>query len=261
MSTLSNPDFRAQSLPELLSHSGRIALFLDFDGVLADIAPTPDSIEVSPQILSRLQTLQSALEGAIAVVSGRELDALDRYLAPVSLAMAGDHGNARRAADGEVLTLNEHAEVAAAGLHSHVQQRFGDDPRIVIERKPSAVAVHYRLAPEREEECITAVAAAIDTKPELSLIRGKMVVEARAAGATKGAAVRGFMSGLPFEGRTPLFIGDDLTDEDGFVAVQDFGGAGIKVGDGDTAAHYRIDGTGAVGALLDAVIEHQRSFN
>ena len=248
-------------LPDLLRECGRIALFLDFDGVLADIAPTPDSVEVGSRTITRLQSLNSALDGALAVVSGREIEALDRLLAPLNLAIAGDHGNARRRADGATVLLNGAAIAAAAALYEEMAGRFGDDPRIVVEHKPSAVALHYRLAPERATECIEAMRAAVRLRPELSLIEGKMVVEGRAAGANKGAAIRGFMSEPPFEARTPVFMGDDLTDEEGFAVAQDFGGAGIKVGSGDTAAHYRIGDTADVGAVLDAVIASQRRLN
>ena len=252
---------RARSLPELLSRSGPVALFLDFDGVLADIAPTPDSVRVDSATISRLQSLNSALGGALAIVSGRDLAALDALLAPLSLAMAGDHGNARRRGDGSTVTLNESAMIAAAALGSDLDELFGDDPRIIVEHKPSAVAVHYRLAPERAEDCIAAVGAAAGMSDELSLVAGKMVVEARAAGASKGAALRGFMEEPPFAGRTPIFVGDDVTDEDGFAAAQQIGGVGIKVGAGDTVARYRIGGTRDVAPVLDAIIRSKGWVN
>jgi trehalose 6-phosphate phosphatase len=257
MSTSTNTIARARTLPELLRQCGPIALFLDFDGVIADIAPTPDSVEVPGSTIARLQSLNSALDGALAVVSGREVDSLDRMLAPLTLAVAGDHGNARRRNDGETVLVNEAAVLAAAALHDDVTERFHDDPRIVVERKPSAVAVHYRMAPERAQECIDVVESVVRATPELSLIQGKMVVEARASGVDKGEAVRGFMGETPFEGRTPLFVGDDVTDEDGFSAVQAMGGAGIKVGDGDTVALFRVGSTRDVVQVLDAVIRSQ----
>lgn len=249
------------ALPALLDRSGNIALFLDFDGVLAEIAPTPDSVEVTGQTIARLQSLNSALDGALAIVSGRDIAALDGFLAPLSLAVAGDHGNARRGSDGHMVFLNAGAGEAALALHEAMSARFGDDPRVVIEHKPSAVAVHYRLAPERSTECIEALSAGAAEWPQLSIIAGQMVIEARATGANKGVAVRGFMEQPPFTTRTPIFVGDDVTDEDGFIAAQDYGGAGIKVGFGDTAAHYRIGGTGEVGAVLDAILASQRGMN
>ena len=244
----------ATSFPGLLDQAGEIALFLDFDGVIAELAPTPDAVAVAPSMLSRLQSLQSALGGAVAIVSGRDIATLDSLLAPLSLAVAGDHGNVRRRGDGELLTLNHRAGPAAAALYEELSALFAGDPRIVVERKPSAVALHFRLAPERAEECILAVMTAAESFPELTPISGKMVVEARAEGVSKGAAVLGFMSEAPFAGRTPIFLGDDVTDEDGFAAVQAIGGAGIKVGEGDTAARFRIGSTRDVPAILDAVI-------
>ncbi len=251
-------DTESPSLPALLGQCGRVALFLDFDGVLVETAPTPDSVAVAPETIARLQTLNSALEGALAIVSGRDIGGLDALLAPLRLAVAGDHGNARRGADGEITLLNEPAAAAAAALHRELTARFGADPRIIVERKSTAVAVHYRLAPDRADDCIAAVTEAAAKVPELSVLMGSMVVEARAAGADKGVAVRGFMGEPPFASRTPIFIGDDRTDEDGFRAAQELGGLGIKVGAGGTAARYRIAKTGDVPALLEAIVSGQR---
>ena len=245
----------ARSVADLLGKCGPIALFLDFDGVIAEIAPTPDTVHVPGTTISRLQSLNSALYGALAVVSGRKIDALDTLLAPLSLAVAGDHGNARRRSDGQVIMQNEPAARAAFALAGALRERFAGDSRIIVEAKPSAVAVHYRLAPERADECLEAVRASIEATPELTMIEGKMVVEARALGVDKGTAVRGFMSEAPFIGRTPIFVGDDVTDEDGFVAAQEAGGVGIKVGTGDTVALFRIGSTADVPTLLDTIIK------
>jgi len=245
----------AQSFVDVLQRIPAIALFLDFDGVIAELAPTPDAVVVAPGMLARLQTASSALDGAMAVISGRHVAALDGFLAPLSLAVAGEHGNVRRRGNGQLVLMNPSAAAAAADVAVTLGARFADDPRIIVEAKPSGVAVHYRLAPERADECIAAVKAAVANSPDLLLGVGKMVVEARAAGASKGEAVRAFMSEAPFAGRTPLFVGDDVTDEDGFAAAQELDGIGIKVGEGKTLARFRIGDTADVPALLDAIIQ------
>jgi trehalose 6-phosphate phosphatase len=190
----------------------------------------------------------------MAVVTGRAMADVDRFLAPLQLPVAAEHGNMRRSRDGRVAVLNEDAMQDVPRLAAELEQAFGADDRIIVERKPSAVAVHYRLAPERAAECFEQVSAAVAARSGFSIVAGKMVIEARAAGADKGAAVRGYMQDEPFAGRVPLFIGDDQTDEDGFAAAQALGGTGIKVGPGDTVAHYRIPGAANVPAVLDAVI-------
>jgi trehalose 6-phosphate phosphatase len=244
----------ATSLLDLLQQAGEIALFLDFDGVIAELAPTPDSVVVAPGMIARLQSLSSALDGALAILSGRDIGALDALLAPLCLPVAGDHGNLRRRGDGRVLVANPEAEAAAEQLCEMLGAQFADDPRIIVEQKPSAVAVHCRLAPERADECIAAVLAAAKEFPALSVICGKMVVEARAKGASKGEALRAFMGEAPFAGRTPICVGDDVTDEDGFAAAQALGGAGIKVGEGKSEARFRIAGTAEVAAMLDLIV-------
>ena len=125
------------------------------------------------------------------------------------------------------------------------------DSRLIVEVKPSAVALHYRLAPERGAECEAIVAGAVENDPTWSVIRGKMVIEARASGVHKGAAVTAYMAEAPFNGRVPVFIGDDITDEDGFAVAEATGGFGIKVGSGPTRASITIPGQEAVLPLLN----------
>src|SRR5205085_7296112 len=110
----------------------------------------------------------------------------------------------------------------------------------LVEGKRGSVALHYRAAPHHEALCVEAMQAAVAKSPGLTLLRGKMVVEAKPSGASKGRAIEAFLREPPFAGRTPLFIGDDITDEVGFSAVQRAGGLGIKVGEGNTVAWQRL---------------------
>ncbi len=171
------------------------------------------------------------------MVSGRPIREIDSFLAPLRLPVAGVHGAERRAADGAVdrvpprpLELVEAAAEALAARH----------PAVLVEHKSSSVAVHFRQAPHLEAECMEAMQDAVDRSPGLALLRGKMVVEAKPGGATKGSAIEAFLREPPFAGRTPVFVGDDITDEAGFAAVQRQGGLGVKVGEGATVAWQRL---------------------
>jgi trehalose 6-phosphate phosphatase len=260
MTSPTNEPAAASTLAELLHRLGPIALFLDFDGVLAEIAPTPEAVEVPATVIARLQSLNSALDGALAVVTGRGMADIDGFLAPLILPVAAEHGNVRRSRDGSIAYLDSAAAEVIPALADELRNAFAEDRRILVEQKASAVAVHYRLAPELGEICKEVVAAAASTRPGLSVIPGKMVIECRAAGADKGSAVTAYMQDAPFSGRSPVFIGDDLTDEDGFAAAQGLGGVGIKVGPGDTAASHRIPATAHVPAVLDAIIRSQETL-
>jgi trehalose 6-phosphate phosphatase len=213
------------------------ALFLDFDGTLVDIAPKPDEVVVTPGLLASLAALQTQLGGRLALVSGRPVEQLDAMLAPLVLPAAGVHGMERRSADGVVqrlpapdFTLVRTAAQLLAARH----------PGLWVEEKHGALALHYRQAPELEDICAQALAAAVDASPGLLLMQGKMIVEVKAAGTSKGTAIRDFLSEAPFAGQRALFIGDDTTDEAGFEYIQGIGGVGVKVGPGPSAAHYRI---------------------
>lgn len=214
------------------------AVFLDFDGTLVDIAPQPEAVIVPPALIATLEQLQHYLGGALALISGRPIEQIDAFLKPLVLPAAGVHGAERRTAGGVVSLLNtpplDLAEQAAQAI-AHA------DARMRVERKRGSVALHYRQAPEREAECVAAMQRAVDESPGLTLLRGKMVVEAKPGGASKGAAIEAFMAEEPFAGRTPVFVGDDITDEVGFATVQRMKGLGVKVGEGSTAAWQRIE--------------------
>ncbi len=213
------------------------ALFLDFDGTLVDIAARPHAVVIPQGLVDTLGRLQGRLGGALAVVSGRPIEQIDRLLAPLVLSVAGVHGAERRRADGTLAWLDVHPlhdveEAARALVRSH--------PALLLESKRGALALHYRQAPELEALCVATLRRAVDRSPGLSLLRGKMVVEARPGGAGKGQAIEAFLQEAPFAGRTPIFIGDDVTDEAGFATVQRLGGEGVKVGEGASVARHRL---------------------
>ena len=174
---------------------------------------------------------------------------LDAIVGPPRYAGAGLHGLEWRLESGN--TISSGSPVGASRIVRELRDRFGTDPRLVIEDKGAAVALHYRQAPERAEECIAAMREIV-TGPEFELLRGHAVIEARPRGADKGAALRALAANPPFAGRAPVFVGDDVTDEDGFLVALDLGGYGVKVGAGPTAARYRIAAVEAVRGWLAA---------
>ena len=228
----------------------RWSLFLDFDGTLAELAETPDGVRVDPELPTTLRALHRSFGGALAVVSGRSIAQLDAFLAPARLPAAGMHGLERRGEYG-VCGPGEDFVRALAPLRAALAAMVEDDPRLVVEDKGPSLVLHYRRAPEREEECRQAITKLLEGGPEPSQFRvvlGKRMVEAVPAGSNKGTAIRDFTRETPFAGRRPVFAGDDLTDEDGFAMVAELSGLGIKVGEGPTCAPYRA---ASVGELVE----------
>lgn len=217
--------------------SADVALFLDFDGTLAEIAPRPDAVSVPHGLIDTLQRLRHALDGALAVVSGRPLAQLDELLHPLRLPLAGVHGVQRRSADDQVQQL---AAAALEDVRAAVQALAARLPGLLVEHKPGAVALHYRQAPQSGPRAEAALRELLAERPQLALLHGKMVLEVKPAQASKGQAIRAFLREPPFLGRRPLFVGDDVTDEDGFAAVQAAGGLGVKIGPGPSAAGARL---------------------
>lgn len=219
------------------------ALFFDFDGTLVDLAEQPDAVTVAPGLPELLARLASLLDGAVAVVSGRPLADIDQRLQFARLPAAGVHGAERRGADGLVRRIAVGSLDAPAALIEALVRRR---PGLRAEHKPGAIALHYRQAPELEEECLSAMTEAVRRSDGMTLVRGKKVVELKPRRASKGLAVRSFLDERPFRHRRPWFFGDDVTDETAFELVQSLGGVAVKIGEGETLATHRLDDPAAM---------------
>ena len=231
-----------------------LAVLLDFDGTLVSIADQPGGVVLKEHTVETLARLDSVLGGAVAIVSGRPIEEIDRVLAPRRFPVAGIHGLERRDADGR----HHEAGYDRAALDSvagALGAAIADEPGLLLERKAGSVALHYRRRPELAEFCREAAARAVQDYADARLLEGKMVVEIKLGSRTKGDAVRAFMREPPFAGRRPLYAGDDVTDEDAFRAVADLGGISIKIGCDETGALYRIGETGDFLDWLDALSE------
>lgn len=230
-----------------------IALFLDVDGTMLEIEREPGAVHVPERLCRILEQLQGATRGALALVSGRSLDQLDRLFSPLRFSAAGLHGlerrnlgfgTARSVPDAEVLEKARRRLAAFAEV----------DEGILLEDKALTLALHYRKAPHLAGAAIAvAEQAAAESAGALVLLHGKMVCELKPPGVDKGRAIAAFLEEPPFLGRRPVFAGDDLTDEAGFVAINERGGVSIRIGEGrPTAALF---GHGDVTALQSWLVE------
>ena len=231
----------------------QLAIFTDFDGTLVELAERPELIDVPDSLAGQLERAAQEFDMAFAVLTGREISTIDEFLSPLMLPIAGAHGTQRRRADGFLETVDPAAVLGAEQIAAAMAPLLQAHPELLIETKEGAVAIHFRQAPELEAAVRLAMEEALHQVTDFTIVPGKMVLEARPKGVTKGTALRAFMREEPFLGRTPIFIGDDKTDEDAFIAAQDLGGVGIKLGEGETAARMRIANVASVHALLQGL--------
>jgi len=230
------------------------ALFLDVDGTLLDIAGHPGAVVVDSGLVPLLRRLQAAAAGAVALISGRTVADIDRLFAPLELAVAGQHGLERRDAEGR---MHRHAipagaiEQARSRLARLAQSRAG----VWIEDKGASLALHYRAAPQFGAELARLVGDIVaELGQQFEVQPGKMVLEIKPGGRDKGTAIAEFMREPPFLGRMPVFVGDDSTDEFGFALVNRSGGYAIKVGEGGSAARWRLPDAAAVRNWLEKIV-------
>lgn len=228
------------------------------DGTLLDIASTPDAVVVDVALRMLLQRVRDTLGGALALVSGRSLEQLDALFAPDLWTAAGLHGLERRDARGRV-----HLAGAADPALDDARQTLADvvarAPGALLEDKGRSLAVHYRAAPALEHVLrreLRAIAARLGE--DFHVLEGRRVLELKPVAATKARAIEAFLAESPFAGRRPMFIGDDVTDLDGFAAVEAAAGVSIAVGD-RVEAMLRVASPRDVRALLADLAEQRVS--
>lgn len=227
-------------------------VFLDVDGTLIDFTDTPFDSQVSEELKSRLSRVSERLDGALALVSGRSILCLDHLFSPLRLPSAGLHGVERRQASGAL-----HGASFTDSRLDHARTALNDlvatHPGTLLEDKGRTIAVHYRLAPQVESLVRAAVMAiAADLGNSYHVQGGSMMLEIKPRGFTKGGAIEAFLQEAPFSGRRPVFVGDDLTDLDGFRVVETLGGISIGVGE-RVQGQYYFDTPAAVNLWLDSI--------
>jgi trehalose 6-phosphate phosphatase len=231
------------------------AWFLDIDGTLLDIAAMPAAVKTGPTDTRLVTGLYSETGGALALISGRSIPGIDKLFYPLRLPAAGQHGIERRDAKGRIHhhPFPEDAmRRAAADIRAFSAKHEG----LVFEDKGASLALHYRLAPHLAGAAHATMHKAAQHLGEgVEVQGGKMVAELKPSGRDKGIAIEEFMREAPFRGRLPVFLGDDLTDEDGFHVVNRLGGHSIKIGSGVTSARWRLRDAAAVRAWLSAGVE------
>jgi trehalose 6-phosphate phosphatase len=204
------------------------ALFLDMDGTLVDIAPTPDSVVVEAALPGALVSLRDQLDGALAIVTGRPVETVDRLFGDAPGAVAGEHGGAVRFSPDSPIERPDLATPPQDWLAA-AERLVAAFPGTLLERKARGFALHYRLAPEAEPTFRAGLTEMLADAPGFRMLPAHMLWEVRPLGADKGGAVQALMARAPFTGRLPIFIGDDVTDEDGMRACRALGGAGYRV--------------------------------
>jgi trehalose 6-phosphate phosphatase len=231
----------------------KCAILLDIDGTILDLAPSPQQVWVPPGLRRTLARLDDLTGGAVALVSGRSLADIDLIFSPLQLAAIGGHGaELRVAADAEPLLR---AGPLSAALKRKLASVTEIGPGILAENKGYSLAIHYRLAPDKEDE----VRAAVETicagaaPGSVEILPGKLVVEIKPAGINKADAVCELMSFPPFADRNPIFIGDDITDEPVFGIISRFGGLGFSVGRVFADANGHFDKPESVRTWLERI--------
>jgi trehalose 6-phosphate phosphatase len=220
-----------------IEQPGNVALFLDLDGTLLDITAVPTDVAAPVGLSATLGELQRKLDGAVAILTGRKIEEVDRLLTPARLTAAGVHGaEFRSAPESEIEVVS--ASVPAA-LVSAVERLASSIPGVLVEHKGIAISVHYRAAPDMEpllEAELRGLLDAHETRLELSC--GRRVLELTPQASSKATALERLMRQPPFRGRRPIMIGDDLPDEAALATAVRLGGMGLKVG----GEHFRGSG-------------------
>lgn len=247
--------------PPMPQPGERWALWLDIDGTLVDFADHPDDVHLSPQIKLLIERLRAVLGDALAILSGRTLEDVDRLLAPSLLPAGALHGSEQRDACGEVTVMAPPPAVSEA-LRSDCADALGRWPGVFMETKRGiALALHFRSVPQHGPS-VRRFAESVASKSQghYALQLGDCVAELKPAAGSKGTALRSLAENPPFVGRRPVVLGDDLTDESAFAQARALGGFGVIVGARrPTHAAFALSGPEASIVWLDDLARHLES--
>lgn len=241
--------------PPLPSADADWALLLDVDGTLLEFVDDPRAVRVNVELLALLDALHGATGGALALVSGRRLDDLDRIFAHPHWSAIGLHGLELRVADG---APRHHAvsSTQQARMQREAQALAARFDGVQVENKQQAVALHCRQSAADLERLHAAALALVATLPGYELQPGNQVLEFKPSGMDKGRAVHELLQHEPFVHRLPVYLGDDLTDEHAFDAVNRAHGISIRVGDRQpSAARFTLPDPVATTAWLARVLD------
>lgn len=242
---------RVANAPDLPENS---AFFLDLDGTLLDIADQPHLVRIDGDLVRLLKNLGNAAGGALALISGRPVAEIDRLFAQPGFCVAGQHGAERRDFSG-TMHRQQVPRLALRKAKRRLELMAAKYPALVLEDKGVNLALHFRWAPELGHEVQDAVRRLVEELGDaFEMQAGKMVLEIKPSGKNKGTAIAEFLNETPFRERHPVFIGDDLTDEFGFELINRVGGHSVKVGDGASAARWRLPDSGAVRSWLASFV-------
>lgn len=224
--------------PEMLE-KGTWALFLDLDGTLLDIAASPESVLVPKQLVEVLAALRHQLGGAVAILSGRSLRTIDRLLHPLLISAGGEHGAVLRLPEGDVAEADD-STVVPQHWRQMIHRAAEAWPGVLVEEKSHGLALHYRANPAFSVPVTALLEQFVESDPSFEILPALMARELRHRSINKGAALRRLMKNDVFRDRLPLFIGDDVTDEDAITAAEQLGGIGLRVADAFAGEPARV---------------------
>jgi trehalose 6-phosphate phosphatase len=233
---------RGMSLIAATQQNSGWALFLDVDGTLVEFAQTPQEARVPEHVKRLLNAICVRLDGALALVSGRRIADLDSLFSPYRFCAAGVHGCETRDSSGCLVSRPKIEMTGFEFARGILEQLIERHPALLLEDKKLGIALHFRRAPHLHVLARTTMKSIVDVLgPGFALLTGHCVYEIRPSAWTKATALAGFMARPPFHGRMPVFVGDDITDEDAFALVNDYEGISVRVGgNAPTLARYSL---------------------